>query len=83
MFKSLTRLFSNQSANPPAKPETFSASDLLKMATEKRDAGDVDAAIELLRKAYAEIGDDYVSHFVSTFLRLPLYLQKVGRNDEA
>ena len=79
MFKSLTQLFNNQ----PAKTETFSASDLLKMATEKRDAGDLDEAVELLRKAYAEIGNDYVSYSVSTFLRLPLYLQQTGRNDEA
>jgi hypothetical protein len=79
MFKSLTQLFNNQ----PAKTETFSASDLLKMATEKRDADDLNAAVGLLREAYTAIGNDYVSYPVSTFLRLPLYLQQAGRNDEA
>ena len=63
--------------------ETISAADLLKMATEKRDAGNIFAAIDLLRKAYAEIGNDFVSYPVSTFLRLPLYLQQAGHNEEA
>lgn len=58
-------------------------SDLLKQATRERDAGNLDMAVETLRRAYAEIAQSYVSHSVDTFLRLPLYLQKAGRNDEA
>lgn len=58
-------------------------SDLLKQATRERDAGNLDKAVETLRQAYAEIAQSYVSHSVDTFLRLPLYLQKAGRNDEA
>ena len=79
MLKSLTQFFNPQ----PAKTENFSASDLLKMATEKRNAGDINAAIELLRKAYVEIGNDSIVYSVSTFLRLPLYLQQAGHTDEA
>ncbi len=79
MFKSLIQLFNNK----PGKVGKFSASDLLKIATEKRDASDLDAAVELLRKAYEVIKNDNVSYSVSIFLRLPHYLQQAGRNDEA
>jgi hypothetical protein len=53
------------------------------MATQKRDDGDIKSAIELLRKAYTEIASGPISYPVSTFLRLPLYLQQAGRTDEA
>jgi hypothetical protein len=79
MFKSLANFFKNL----PPKTQTISADELLKMATEKKDIGEVDTAIELLRKAYAVIAISSVSYSVSIFLRLPLYLQKAGRNDEA
>lgn len=79
MFKYLKQLFINQ----PERNEVRSAKDLLKMATEKKESGNVDEAIELLRKAYTAIGNDHIVYSVSTFLRLPLYLQKAGRNDEA
>lgn len=65
------------------KIDNTSADELLKMATQKRDAGDINAAIELLRKAYSRIASDSVSYPVSTFLRLPLYLREAGRTDEA
>lgn len=58
-------------------------SSLLKEATLQRDQGEIDRAIETLRKAYSEIAQSHVSCSVDTFLRLPLYLQKAGRNDEA
>lgn len=57
--------------------------ELLKEATRQKDEGNLDLAIETLRRAYAEIGQSYVSYSIDTFLRLPLYLQKAGRNDEA
>lgn len=79
MFKYLKQLFTNQ----PERNKVRSAKDLLKMATEKKESGNVDEAIELLRKAYTAIGNDHIVYSVSTFLRLPLYLQKAGRNDEA
>lgn len=53
------------------------------MATQKRDAGDIGAAIDLLRTAYSKIVSASVSYPVNTFLRLPLYLQEAGRTDEA
>src|SRR5258708_2090283 len=58
-------------------------SELLKQATRERDEGNLDAAVETLRRAYGEIAQSYVAYSVDTFLRLPLYLQKAGRNDEA
>jgi hypothetical protein len=65
------------------KIENPSADELLKIATQKRDAEDINAAIELLRTAYSKIALTSVSYPVNTFLRLPLYLQEAGRTDEA
>ena len=56
---------------------------LLKEATEKKKSGDMDGAIECLRKAYKEIAKTSVNYTVKAYLRLPLYLQYAKRNDEA
>jgi len=56
---------------------------LLREATAKKGAGDINGAIDILRKAYHEISNGETIYPVSTFLRLPLYLQEAGRNDEA
>jgi len=56
---------------------------LLKEATAKKNAGDLENAIKLLRKAYKEIGKGATIYPINTFLRLPLYLQEAKRNDEA
>jgi len=56
---------------------------LLKEATAKRKAGDLENAIKLLRDAYKEIGNGSTIYPVNIFLRLPLYLQEAKRNDEA
>ena len=56
---------------------------LLKEATAKKKIGDFDEAIALLRKAYKQIEKGTITYSVDTFLRLPLYLQCAGRNDEA
>lgn len=56
---------------------------LLKEATAKKDAGDIIGAIDILKKAYQEISKLETIYPVNTFLRLPLYLQDAGRNDEA
>jgi len=45
--------------------------------------GDMANAIEYVRTAYELIADDFVAYPVDTFLKLPMYLQKAGRNDEA
>lgn len=58
-------------------------STLLKKATELKNAGKIDAAVETLRQTYSEISKTSVDYGVETFLRLPLYLQAAGRNDEA
>lgn len=59
------------------------ASTLLRKATELKDAGEIDNAIETLRQAYLAISKTSIDYGVETFLRLPLYLQAAGRNDEA
>lgn len=41
------------------------------------------AAVACLRAAYEEIARGNVDYGTQTFLRLPLYLQAAGRNDEA
>lgn len=56
---------------------------LLKEATAKKKAGDLENAIKLLREAYQEINKGSAIYPVDTFLRLPLYLQEAKRNDEA
>jgi hypothetical protein len=57
--------------------------DLLKQATNKKRAGDLESAIRLLREAYKEISKSLVDYTVETFLRLPAYLQEAGKGDEA
>ena len=59
------------------------SSILLKQATAKKKGGDLDAAILLLREAYAEIAQTGAIEKPATFLRLPMYLQEAGRPDEA
>lgn len=56
---------------------------LLKEATARKKAGDLDGAIELLREACAEIEESGEQWGIQPFLRLPMYLQAAGRNDEA
>lgn len=55
----------------------------LKKATAHHDAGRFDRAVKCLRKAYRATSKGETSYPVETFLRLPLYLQKAGRFDEA
>ncbi|HKP37685.1 MAG TPA: hypothetical protein VJT71_12585 [Pyrinomonadaceae bacterium] len=62
---------------------SVSANELLKNATAANSADDFDGAINLLRQAYSEIARGPVSYSVDTFLRLPLYLQQAGRDEEA
>ena len=52
-------------------------------ATRLRDTGDIDAAIECLRKAAARMRASSMHHTIQTWLRLPLFLQQAGRYDEA
>ncbi len=57
--------------------------ELLKQATAKKRAGDLESAIKLLRNSYKEISKSSIAYPVNTFLRLPAYLQEVGKSDEA
>jgi|TARA_B100000959_G_scaffold277713_1_gene334753 hypothetical protein len=62
--------------------EEFSSSScdkLLKKATEKKRSGNLEEAIELLKKAY-DVGASEMS--IQNCLRLPLYLQQAKKNDE-
>ncbi len=61
----------------------MSPDELLKQATVKKNAGDLDGAIKLLKKAYEELDKSSMMYSIQTYLRLPLYLQEAGRNDEA
>ena len=66
----------------PRTEEEERIRELLKEATALKDA-DPDGVIDILRDAYALIASTNTAHTLETFLRLPLYLQKVGRSDEA
>jgi hypothetical protein len=63
--------------------EKSKAQTLLKEASARKQAGDTKGAISLLKEAYAEIAKSGKIWNVSPFLRLPMYLQKLGREDEA
>ena len=56
---------------------------LLREATGQKDAGILEYAILFLRKAYNEINRSKFEYPVSTFLRLPLYLQQAKKFNEA
>lgn len=59
------------------------AQALLKEATSKHDSKDLTGAIACLRDAYGLLEQSPLSYPVATYLRLPLYLQKAGRFEEA
>lgn len=59
------------------------ASALLRKTTEYKDKGKINDAINTLRKAYKEIAKTNIDYPIETFLRLPLYLQTAGQNNEA
>ena len=63
--------------------EKSKAQTLLKEASARKQAGDTEGAISLLKEAYAEIAKSEKIWNVSPFLRLPMYLQELGREDEA
>lgn len=69
----------------PSKRIAFSDSSmLLKQATVKKDQGDIDGAIQILRKANESMSKSSdIEYTVRSYMRLPLYLQKAGQYDEA
>ena len=60
-----------------------SANDLLAEATQKKKEGNLEAAVDLLRQAYEKIKASSLDYSPGVFLRLPMYLQELGRTDEA
>ncbi|MCP4582395.1 MAG: hypothetical protein GY839_12345 [candidate division Zixibacteria bacterium] len=56
---------------------------LLSQATEMKDKGKFDKAIEKLKNAYIAIAKSKTIYPIGTFLRLPIYLQQANKNDEA
>ncbi|MBC2712852.1 MAG: hypothetical protein HGJ94_18240 [Desulfosarcina sp.] len=57
--------------------------ELQKKATEQKKNGDIDGAIISLRSAYKQLEKQGIKWPINTYLRLPLFLQKAGRTDEA
>lgn len=62
---------------------SLDSAKLLRQATALKDAGDINAAIVALKKAYKLIAESEEEALLETFLRLPLYLQAAGRTGEA
>ena len=56
---------------------------LLKEVTKLKKGGELDEAIETLKKAYHEIEREGGGHTMPTYLRLPMLLQQAGRSNEA
>lgn len=63
--------------------QSLQASETLKVATELNRDGNVPAAVLVLKEAYKKVENSSVSFGIDTYLRLPSYLQKLGRYDEA
>lgn len=63
--------------------QSLQPSETLKVATELNRDGNVPAAVLVLKEAYKKIDNSSVSYDIDTYLRLPSYLQKLGRYDEA
>lgn len=63
--------------------EDKKAAELLRKATQKKDEGKINEAIDLLRTAYKEIAGTNIDYPIETFLRLPLYLQTANRPEDA
>jgi hypothetical protein len=63
------------------RPPDPSVDVLLKLATERKEAGDLDGAIEALLTARPGMSPDVYP--IQSYLKLPLYLQRTGRFQEA
>lgn len=63
--------------------QSLQASETLKVATELNRDGNVAAAVLVLKEAYKKIGNSSVGYGIDTYLRLPSYLVRLGRYDEA
>jgi len=68
---------------PPPAMQPLRADELLLRAAARKDEGDLDDAIGLLRQAYDNIRQARAMFPVDTFLRLPAYLHHAGKNGEA
>ncbi len=58
-------------------------SDLLKQASAYSVEGSWDDAIDTVKKAYSEIAQGRTGYSIGIYLRLPSYLHKAGKRDEA
>lgn len=75
LFSKLSKLFQHPFLN-----KEYSARELLKEATQLKKDKNYDAACEKLKEAYA--ASDANELMVKERLRLPMYLQLAGRNDD-
>ena len=57
--------------------------ELLKEATAKKKTGDLKSAIKLLGEAYEISRKEKIELGIKEYLRLPMYLQEAGENDQA
>lgn len=58
-------------------------SELVKESTALHKAGKFDEAVDKLKAAYKEAEEKQLTLTIKDYLKLPPYLQKAGRNDEA
>lgn len=63
--------------------QSLQASETLKVATELNRDGNMTAAVLVLKEAYKKIENSLDSYGIDIYLRLPSYLQKLGRYEEA
>lgn len=57
--------------------------DLMKESTALKKAGKLNEAVEKIKDAYKEAQEKGLTLTVNDYLKLPPYLQKAGKNDEA
>ncbi len=83
MWNKILQFFSASTTEKLNISDNLDTGSLLRKATVEKEAGNLDEAINLLRRAYEVTKIEGTEFSVETFLRLPMYLQKAGRNDEA
>lgn len=84
MLRSLIEaLFGGGKSGSQTGRSDVSSRELLKRATQQKREGQLDAAVASLREAYELTKQESTVRGIDTYLRLPMYLQKAGRPDEA
>jgi hypothetical protein len=79
LWRTLAFLFGDSSATPA---QQIDSGALLREATAKKEAGDINGAIDVLKQFWSVEPFASSGYSIEAYLRLPMYLQKASRRDE-